>query len=162
MSNAKKPYKLNVNDAHTFELIGDEQLDAVQAADGKIHVLEGQKSYQAEVITEDFHNRTYTVKVNGKEYEVKIKTPLDQLVDEMGLEVASTQKVSDIKAPMPGLVLNIAVKEGEEVDEGTPLLVLEAMKMENLIKSPGAGVVKSIEVTQGQAVEKGQLMISLD
>ena len=158
----KKHYKFSVNETHSFELTGEEQLDAVQSTDGKIHVLDGQKSYQAEVIDTDFHKRSYKVKVNGKEYEVKIASPLDQLVDEMGLEVASTQKISDIKAPMPGLVLSVAVKEGDEVDEGTPLLVLEAMKMENLIKSPSAGVVKTIEVAQGQAVEKGQLMISLD
>ncbi len=162
MHTENKLHQLTVNEEHSFELLGNEALDVVQSADGTFHVLQDQQAYKAEIIASNFADRSYTIKVNGKEYHVKIATPLDQLVDKMGLAVASAQRISDIKAPMPGLVLSIAVEVGQEVEEGTPLLVLEAMKMENLIKSPSAGVVKEITIEQGQAVDKGQLMISLD
>ncbi len=81
------------------------------------------------------------------------------MVNRMGLSVAAASKISDIKAPMPGLVLSVQVQEGQEVQHGEPLLVLEAMKMENLIKSPGSGRVKRIHVSNGNTVEKNQLLI---
>ncbi len=80
----------------------------------------------------------------------------------MGLSAFNTQKVNAIKAPMPGLIVEVMVEEGQEVVEGTPLLVLSAMKMENIIVSQGEGVVKSIEVKKSDAVEKGQLIIEME
>jgi len=63
---------------------------------------------------------------------------------------------------MPGLIVDVMVKEGQEISEGTPLLVLSAMKMENIILSQGEGVVKSIEVNKDDTVEKGQLIIEME
>ena len=71
-------------------------------------------------------------------------------------------KVSDLKAPMPGLVLSIDVEVGKEVKKGDALLILEAMKMENVIKSPTDGVIKSIAVKTSQAVEKNQLLLNFE
>jgi biotin carboxyl carrier protein len=67
-----------------------------------------------------------------------------------------------LKAPMPGLVVRIQVQPGQEVEAGTPLVVLEAMKMENELKAPGPAVIKAIRVSQGDAVEKGQVLLELD
>jgi len=80
----------------------------------------------------------------------------------MGLSVVASQKLSSVKAPMPGLVLDIMVEPGQEVAEGDSLLILEAMKMENVLKATGEGVVKSIEITKGAAVEKGQILIEME
>ena len=74
----------------------------------------------------------------------------------------NTQKVTDVKAPMPGLVLGVSVEIGQEVQKGDGLLILEAMKMENVIKSVGEGIVKAIHIEQGKAVEKGQLLIEME
>ena len=74
----------------------------------------------------------------------------------------SAQVVKDIKAPMPGLVLQISVGPGDTVEKGDPLLILEAMKMENVLKAPGSGTVKKVSVNQGQAVEKNQLLIEME
>jgi biotin carboxyl carrier protein len=60
---------------------------------------------------------------------------------------------------MPGLVLNIMAEEGQSVEKDTPLIILEAMKMENVIKSPAQGVVKKINAIKGQAVEKNAVLI---
>ncbi|MNF13023.1 Glutaconyl-CoA decarboxylase subunit gamma [compost metagenome] len=65
----------------------------------------------------------------------------------------------EIKAPMPGLVLNVIVESGQEVNKGDNLLILEAMKMENIIKSPSSGIVKKILVTKGDKVEKNEILI---
>ncbi|MBK8500165.1 MAG: acetyl-CoA carboxylase biotin carboxyl carrier protein subunit [Flavobacteriales bacterium] len=79
----------------------------------------------------------------------------------LGLDKA-LKKVVDLKAPMPGLVLNILVKPGDTVRKNDPVLVLEAMKMENVIKAPADAVVKAIAAEKGKPVEKGQLLISFN
>ena len=63
---------------------------------------------------------------------------------------------------MPGLVLDIPVEVGQEVEKGEGVLILEAMKMENVIKSAGVGTIKAIHIKQGEAVEKGQLLIEME
>jgi pyruvate carboxylase subunit B len=70
--------------------------------------------------------------------------------------------VGALKAPMPGLVVRIQVAPGQEVDAGTPLVVLEAMKMENELKAPGPVVIKAVRVAEGEAVEKGQVLVEFD
>ena len=75
------------------------------------------------------------------------------------MDALASKKVNEVKAPMPGMVLNILVQEGAEVKKGDALLVLEAMKMENIIKSPCDGTVKRVAATKGTAVEKNQLLI---
>ena len=67
----------------------------------------------------------------------------------------------EIKAPMPGKILEIRVKEGDSVNEGDVLLILEAMKMENEIMAPVSGVVKGIYVSTGQMVDTDDLLIIL-
>jgi biotin carboxyl carrier protein len=77
----------------------------------------------------------------------------------MGFEVGAVKKVNDIKAPMPGLILEIKINIGQEVKENDVLLILEAMKMENVLTSPRDGVIKSISVKKGDAVDKNHLLI---
>jgi biotin carboxyl carrier protein len=84
---------------------------------------------------------------------------MDLLLLQMGLNNNSTGKVNSIKAPMPGLILEINAQQGDVVSPGDTLLVLEAMKMENVIKASGEGTVKSVRVSKGQSVEKGQVLI---
>ena len=110
----------------------------------------------------DKSNKTVTLLYNNQKYIAKITEPLDDLLKSMGLENALTQKISEIKAPMPGLVLNISVNIGDSVEANQKILTLEAMKMENAIKSPTAGVVASIDVKAGQAVDKNQVLIRFE
>jgi biotin carboxyl carrier protein len=63
---------------------------------------------------------------------------------------------------MPGLVLKIMISEQDTITEGDSVLILEAMKMENVIKSPGSGKVKSIKVKERDAVEKNQVLMELE
>ena len=157
-------YKLNVN--KTFEVTLSEedvqQLNAVKTSEDSYHVLNDNKSYQTVVTQSDFLQKKYTVKVNSTEYEVTIADELDQLIKEMGFSVGSSKHVNSIKAPMPGLILDIHVKAGDSVKEDDALLILEAMKMENVIVSPRDGLIKSVSVTKGAAIDKGQLLIEFE
>lgn len=157
-------YKATVNKTDTFELneTSIENLDAVSNVNSEFHVLKDNRSYKAEITQSDFLSKNYTVKVNGNTYEVNLANSLDLLIKKMGFEVGAAKQVNAIKAPMPGLVLEISVEVGQEVQEGDNLLILEAMKMENSFTSPRAGIIKSIAVNKGQAVDKGQLLIEFE
>ena len=134
--------------------------DVANLGNGRYHMLLNGKSITVEVLEQNHDEKTFQLRVNGKLATAGVKDQYDLLLKQLGIDVAATRKVSEIKAPMPGLVLRINVVPGQTVAPGEPLLVLEAMKMENVIKSPGEGVVKKIECTQGTAVEKGQVLVS--
>ena len=137
-------------------------LNAVDVGNNKLHVLQNNQSYDCELLEADYNNGTMTVLVNGSKYTLKIEDEYDLLVKKMGLSIVTSSKLDNIKAPMPGLVLDIMVEVGQTIEKGTPLLILEAMKMENVLKADGEGVVKSIEITKSQAVDKGQIMIEME
>lgn len=123
------------------------------------HIIKDNKSYTAELVEADYQAKTFTFKINGIKQTVTAKDRFDLLLDQLGMSDANTQKVNDVKAPMPGLILDIKVQAGQEVKKGDPILILEAMKMENILKSPGDGVVKEIKVEVRQNVEKNQVLI---
>lgn len=151
-------------DEQSFELTKNDatHLDAVQFSNKKLHVLKDNQAFQCELLAADFTNNTITIAVNGSEYHVKIEDEYDMLIKQMGLTVVNSTKIDNIKAPMPGLIIDILVEPGQAIEKGTPLLILEAMKMENVLKADGEGVVKSIEITKGQAVDKGQVLIEME
>ena len=157
-------YKLLVNNTSTFEITESDlqKLDAVKVEETKFHVLKDNKPYKAEIISADFLSKKYTIKVNNNSYEIAISDTLDELIKSMGIERGRTKVVNAIKAPMPGLILEISVEVGQTVKENDPLLILEAMKMENSFLSPRDGVIKSIAVEKGNAVDKGQLLIEFE
>jgi biotin carboxyl carrier protein len=135
------------------------QWDLSKIADGYFHILHQQKSYRAEVVKVDAATKTCAIKINGRTYSVELKDKFDLLLEKMGMTSQAASKVNNIKAPMPGLIIDLKVKEGDVVKGNDVLLILEAMKMENIIKSPGEGIVKSVKVKKGDSVEKSQVLI---
>jgi len=133
--------------------------DLVKIDENYFHIVYNNKSYRAEVVRVDAPTKTFTLKINGNLHTVSLKSKFDLLLDQMGMNNGSAGKVNNIKAPMPGLIIDLKVKVGDEVKQNDPLLILEAMKMENIIKSPGDGVVKTVKIKKGQSVEKGQVLI---
>ena len=154
-----KTYKLSVNHTTSYDFMEDDlkNLDVVAMENNKFHVLNNHKPYKVEIISADFLNKKYTVKVNNNSYEIAIEDTLDILIKSMGIERGKTKVVNAIKAPMPGLILEITVEVGQTVKENDPLLILEAMKMENSFLSPRDGGIKSVAVEKGNAGDKGQL-----
>lgn len=126
---------------------------------GEYHLIYNNRSFNCSIIKADFTEKKLVLKMNGKKFSVEVKDKLDELLHNLGMDNVAAKKVNDIKAPMPGMVLNILVGEGQEVKKGDSLLILEAMKMENILKSPSDGIIKKVIATKGTAVEKNQLLI---
>jgi biotin carboxyl carrier protein len=160
----KNDYKVKVNKSLAITLTQEElsTTDSIEVSKNKFHILQNNQPFQAEIISSDFSSKSYTVKLNNNTYKVKIQSELDLLIKEMGFSLGKSKTVNEIKAPMPGLILDIAVKVGQEVQENDSLLVLEAMKMENNITSPRNGIIKSININKGDAVDKGTLLIEFE
>lgn len=116
------------------------------------------------VIAEHFdaEERTITIRLRGKKITIPVKDTYDLLLDKLGISDLNKKKTAELKSPMPGLVIRLAVNEGDLVKKGDNLVILEAMKMENVLKSPADGLVKSIHCQIGQAVEKNQVLLKFD
>jgi len=135
------------------------QVDRKEVEKGHFHLLKDNRSYNAEVVSMNTEEKTVVVKVNGQSFSVQIKDRFDDLLKSLGMESSGGAKLKDIKAPMPGMVLQILVEADQEVEKDTPLIILEAMKMENVIKSPAPGKVKRVAIEKGVAVEKNAVLI---
>lgn len=136
-------------------------LDNHPTPDG-YHVLDENKAYHVTPPKVGQNPKTGTIHVNEKRFRFDIMDHYDQLVNSMGLDVVVEIKVTDIVAPMPGLILDIMVKAGDEVEAGSSILILEAMKMENVIKAEGNGVVKSVNFNISDTVDKGAVIIEME
>lgn len=136
------------------------ECDILKIKDGSFHLIKDNKSYNIEVVKVDHNEKTLLLLVNGNKYNLVIKDKYDELLKSLGFDSFNTRKINEIKAPMPGLVIDVIVGEGSVVKKGDTLLVLEAMKMENNIKSPVDGTVKKINVKKGTAVEKNHVLIN--
>jgi biotin carboxyl carrier protein len=162
-------YRLKVNDKYDFEtdrtadqlLINSEPVsaDARQLNASSWHVINNLKSYNAEVVSFDAAGKSAVIKVNNNLYNITAKDQFDILLDQLGLNILNGARVSELKAPMPGMVLKVFVGEGAEVKKGDNLFILEAMKMENIIKAPADVVVKSVKIKHGDKVEKNQILM---
>ena len=133
--------------------------DVAPLGDGRYHVVHQGKSYSAELVSADYTAKAFVLKINGQRVELQAKDRFDQLLDRMGLTSATATKVNELKAPMPGLIIDIRVQPGQAVQKGDPLLVLEAMKMENILKAPTDGTIESIKVALRANVTKGQVLV---
>jgi len=118
----------------------------------------------------DGETRTYAVTAEDEGWSVMAggEAHLVQVDDERAVRFGNLAGAAErggaggkVKAPMPGLVLRVEVEEGQTVDAGAGLVVLEAMKMENEIKAPVGGRVAAVHVTDGQAVDKGTVMVEV-
>lgn len=159
-----KSFNVKVNNTINFEISkGDvSSLDIIQTSEGKYHILQNNKAFKATISEADFNKKYYQVKVNNNIYNVNISNELDILIKKLGLSAGTIKQVDSIKAPMPGLILEMSIEVGQEVKENETLFILEAMKMENSITSPRDGIIKSISAKNGDAIEKNQLLIEFE
>ncbi len=137
-------------------------LDIVPIGNHQFHALRNNHSYKIKILNTDFANKSLTIEVNGNSYKMVLADEYDQMVQKMGLLTTKTHKINNIKAPMPGLIIDVIASKGQKIEPGTPLIVLSAMKMENIITSHGEGVIKSINVKVNDTVDKGQLIIEME
>lgn len=159
-----KHFKAAVNMAFHFDISESDvsNIDAVATSKTGYHILHQNKPYGVKIVSSNFNGKSYQISINNNNYHVQISDDLDVMIKEMGFTARASKLVDVIKAPMPGLILEIQVKVGQTVKENDPLFILEAMKMENSMVSPRDGVIKFIAIKPGDAVEKNQLLIEFE
>lgn len=139
--------------------VGEGDVDLVRTGPSTFSLVRNGRSHRVLLLKEDKETGTVRLRIGAHTYTVQLQDDRTRLMHTLGLDKAAT-KVKEIKAPMPGMVLNIIVKPGDVVKKNDPILVLEAMKMENMIKAPGDATVSAVHAEKGKAVEKGQLLVS--
>lgn len=160
INQAEKPLVL-VRDQgkRTWRPENDRSVDLHAGDKAVFSVLVDGRSVRVFVVKEDRELGRVKLRVGGKLYTVTLEDERAHLMQTLGLDKRAGMVSPELKAPMPGLVLNILVRPGDAVKKNDPVLVLEAMKMENVIKAPGDAVVAQVHAVQGKAVEKGQLLL---
>jgi len=133
--------------------------DLKWVSDRKIHFIFQNRSIEAELLDFEKETKTVQIRIGNKIASLQLKDQNDLILEKLGMNMSSSAAFKEIKAPMPGLILELKVKEGDEVKKGDVVLILEAMKMENIIKAPGDGIVKLVKVALKDSVEKNQVLI---
>jgi len=125
---------------------------------GIAHLSDGTTSLTAVV---EGAGSEWFVTFRGRRISVTVRTHREQMLAEAAVAARGHGGPTDVKATLPGLVVAIEIEEGSEVEEGQPLLTIEAMKMQNEVRAPRAGRVETLAVEGGQAVATGQLLLRL-
>lgn len=160
--------QINEGEKITLEKVGGDLLingqksdhEVVQIDERNYKIFTKTKIFDIEVLQKDGGQISLTI--DGNPVSVSSQSHIDQILEKLGMNSMASSPVSDIKAPMPGAILSLDVEVGNAISKGDTILILEAMKMENVIKSPGGGVVNSILIKEGDNVEKNQLLITLE
>ena len=137
-------------------------LEEIDFENDLVHLRYSGKKIQCRILKKDRDSKTYHIKINGDLVELRLNSAVDDVIKKIGLNSQQQQGANNLKAPMPGLILEICVKEGDEVKKDQSLIILEAMKMENVLASPIDGKIKEIKISPKQTVEKNSLLITFE
>ncbi len=136
----------------------EQAVDLVRLKNNRYSLLIGGRSYEFGV---ENGPDGYTISTGSRSGRVRVEDyELARMKKAAGID--DGHKLKRVLAPMPGLILHVHRGPGDKVNKGEPLLVMEAMKMENDIKSPMIGTIKAIHVEAAQSVEKGQLLVEFE
>jgi len=137
----------------------DLNFEIVEHKDSQILFRVGSKLHKIRNITID--GSVIECTVDGKWITADLKNEQQLLLERLGFKTAAEKSIGLLQAPMPGKILELLSAEGDEVELGDPVAILEAMKMENELKAPCAGTIDSISVTKGTSVEKNQILLEI-
>lgn len=151
---------LNTDD-HIAVIDGRSQTYSFEQQDnGRILLRIGTKLHKIDNVDYDTHTVEFTL--NGRLCQVEVQDEQELLLDELGFKTAAEIGEGQLNAPMPGKILEIMVQEGDTVELGQPVAILEAMKMENELKAPVDGTISTIAVREGDSVEKNALILEIE
>jgi biotin carboxyl carrier protein len=155
------PFILDVNAGqYTFQLIDSDNIKLNDSDVNNQIILDNNKAKLVSVKEVNHELKRYQIQIDGRIYLVQISDAVDQQILKMNLKSKKSNQLKELRAPMPGLVRQVNVQVGDEVDSGDSLFILEAMKMENVLKSPVNGIVSDLFVKPGESVEKNQILLS--
>ncbi|MDP5090954.1 MAG: acetyl-CoA carboxylase biotin carboxyl carrier protein subunit [Saprospiraceae bacterium] len=155
------PFLLDVNASqYSFQLMDADNITLNDSDVNNQIILDNNKSKLVSVKEVNHEQKKYQIQIDGRAYQVQISDAVDQQILKMNLKSKKSNQLKELRAPMPGLVRQVNVNVGDQVDSGDSLFILEAMKMENLLKSPVIGIVSEILVKPGESVEKNQILLS--
>jgi len=120
----------------------------------------GDKVY--DITVNKLGNGNYGFLLDGVYYNAVVRTRLQEIANEYFKKKEHLLHHDEIKAPMPGLIIKINKKIGDEIEMGESVLVLEAMKMENDVRAPASGIIKEIRAKEGASVEKDQVIVVIE
>ncbi len=153
-------YSIEILDEHHIRL-GDRTLEVdFESVSGQpvFSLLVDSKSYEAYVYPEE---DGWQVLMQGRLYPARVEDEREKRLRAAAGSTVSESAEYHLKSPMPGLVVVIPVAEGDRVEKGEVLVILESMKMQNELKSPRDGTVQRIRVKQGESVEQRQTLLSV-
>ena len=156
-----QPFLLDVNAGqYTFQLTDVDNITLNDSDVNNQFILDNNKSKLVSVKEVNHELKRYQIQIDGRTYQVQISDAVDQQILKMNLKSKKSNQLKELRAPMPGLVRQVNVQVGDQVDSGDALFILEAMKMENVLKSPVNGIVSDLFVKPGESVEKNQILLS--
>ncbi len=160
LSSSGKPYEFK-NPLERKVKYQGKQVDIKlrEEPDGFTYIVWKNKKYMLDVIEKN-QNR-YTVMVNGVWHSFTVETPISLKRRKYLEQSGDSSSTISVEAPMPGKIIDILVEEGSEVKEGEPIIILEAMKMQNEISSSTSGIVQSISVKKNDSVMKDDVLIDI-
>ena len=140
-------------------IIGSEILDL---GSDVYKIINGSTYQIIEVIDINLATKEMKIRHNHNVYDIHFKDKLDLVLDSMGIKRNVETINTNVKAPMPGKVIEVIAKEGDQILKGAPILILEAMKMENVLKAESDCIIKKVLISNQENVEKNQVLIELD
>ena len=133
------------------------ELERLDGAVASLRFPEDGRSFQ--ITYQRGRNGDWRVAVGQREFDLAVLTPAEATQEVSGARESGPSRLT---APIPGKVVAIKIAPGDEVSPGQPLIVLEAMKMENELSAEQAGTVAAVHVTDGATVEGGELLVELE
>ncbi|MDZ7715657.1 MAG: acetyl-CoA carboxylase biotin carboxyl carrier protein subunit [Balneolaceae bacterium] len=155
-------HELELDEDNSTVIFGDDSQDYSfhRQKNGRYLLRVGTKLYKIDNVSYEKH--TIAFSMNGNWCEVDVRDERDLLLDKLGFKTSAELGEGQLNAPMPGKILEIMVKEGDEVEADDPVVILEAMKMENELKAPVSGIVTTIAAETGDSLEKNALILEIE
>lgn len=144
----------------TFTTGDNKEKYTFEFVNGRYILRTGTKTYKIDNVSKE--GSTIEFSMNGVWHSVDVKDEQELLLDRLGFKTGAAAAEGILKAPMPGKILEIMVAEGDEVEKDQPLVILEAMKMENELKAPVSGTIANISAEVGQSLEKNSPILEIE
>ena len=153
-------FQINIKDLKIYVNGLQKDIEFYRVFEDEVHfIFEGQ-SFRARLISKE--GGSAVIQLNGKDIGLLMKSSKQRILEKIGISEDSESQIVDLVAPMPGKILKLLKSKGEPISKSEGVLVLEAMKMENVLKSSCDAIISDIKVSVGDAVEKNQILITFE